>query len=65
MEKNQKMSVKKNSHSVVSNSIRGINLPALDRIIVKNNSNKLPILASQERRPYQIDHKNLEAMLKI
>ena len=46
-------------------SLRGINLPALDRIVIKNNNNKLPAIGGHDDRKYNPDHRSLEAMLRI
>jgi hypothetical protein len=46
-------------------SLRGINLPALDRIVIKNNNNKLPSIGGIDSRKHNPDHRSLEAMLRI
>jgi serine/threonine protein kinase len=46
-------------------SLRGINLPALDRVVIKHSNHKLPVLAGLEDRKHQADHRSLEAMLRI
>jgi len=62
---NKAGSQNKQKTSVSTNiSLRGLNLPHLDRLLIKNNSNKLPVLAVDERK-YQIDHKSLEGMLRV
>lgn len=59
-----------NHHNINNlNNLKGINLPKLDRIIVKSNNYKIPLNLPQEeqphRKPYNIDGKSLENMLKI
>lgn len=59
---------KKGRQNVVSGSLRGgLNLPLLDRVIIKNNNNKLPAIDRdrEDRKPYLVDHRSLEGMLKI
>jgi hypothetical protein len=52
--------------SGVNTSLRsGLNLPMLDRVIIKSNNNKMPVIGVEDRKPYLIDHKSLEGMLKI
>lgn len=52
--------------NAISGSLRGgVNLPLLDRVVIKSNNNKLPIPEREERKPYLIDHRSLEGMLKI
>lgn len=54
----------KQKTSVSTNvSLRGINLPHLDRIILKNNSNKLPKLVDERKN--HIDSRSLESMLRV
>lgn len=46
-------------------SLRGLNLPALDRVVIKNNISKLPVIGVEERKHHHIDHRNLGGMLRI
>lgn len=36
---------KQKSSSSTNNSLKGLNLPALDRIVLKSNNNKLPVIS--------------------
>jgi serine/threonine protein kinase len=56
--------------NAISSSLRGgLNLPLLDRVVIKSNNSKLPVIERErereERKPYLIDHRSLEGMLKI
>ena len=56
----------KQKTSVSTNiSLRGLNLPALDRVIVKNNHNKLPVIGGMEERKHHNEHRSIEGMLRI
>lgn len=41
----------------------GLNLPLLDRVVIKSNNSKLPVL--DRDKSYLVDHRSLEGMLKI
>jgi hypothetical protein len=67
---------KQKSSASTNNSLRGLNFPPLDRIVLKSNNNKLPVISvgaeerkyqigGGEERKYQIDHRSLEGMLRI
>ena len=54
------------SNVSTNNSLRGLNLPPLDRLIMKNNQSKLPVVHHDDhRRRNQPDNRSLEGMLKI
>lgn len=42
-------------------------MPALDRLVIKSNNNKLPVIgAGEEKKHYNYaDHRSLEGMLRI
>ena len=68
MERTPKSTVAKHTKSNVStnNSLRGLYLPPLDRLILKNNQSKLPAVHHEDhRRRHQVDSRSLEGMLKI
>ncbi len=41
----------------------GLNLPLLDRVVIKSNNSKLPVI--DREKSYLVDHRSLEGMLKI
>jgi hypothetical protein len=49
-----------------NNNVRlGMNLPTIDRVIMKSNQTKLPYRGVSDRKQYHLDNKSLEGMLKI
>ena len=69
--KNKQITSNHQSMSQANKGANEINLPKLDRIIVKSNNYKLPVKLVQPdvyaptRKPYNIDGKSLDNMLKI
>jgi hypothetical protein len=34
-------------------------------VVIKSNNSKLPVIEREDRKPYLVDHRSLEGMLKI